>query len=48
MINVLLRAFSKASLDMIDKLVAFHSSIQIVKLDHGKINGSNCCIRRFQ
>ena len=42
MTKVLLKVFSKASLDMIHKLVALHSSIQIVKLDHGKINGSNC------
>ena len=48
MTKVLLKAFSMASLDMIDKLVAFHSIIQIVKLDHGKINGSNYSIRRFQ
>ena len=32
MTKVLLKAFSKASLDMIHKLVALHSSIQIIKL----------------
>ena len=42
MTKVLLKVFSKASLDMISKLVALHSSIQIVKLNHGKINGGNC------
>ena len=47
MTKVLLKAFSKASLYMINKPVALHSSIQIVKLDHGKINGSNCCLRRL-
>ena len=38
MTNVLLKAFSIASLDMINNLVALHLSIQIVKLDYGKIN----------
>ena len=41
MTKVLLKAFSKASLCMISKLVALHSSVKIVKLDHGKINGCN-------
>jgi hypothetical protein len=48
MTKVLLKVFSKAILDMINKLVALHSSIQIVKFIHGKINGSNCCIKRFK
>ena len=48
MTKILLKVFSKAALDMINKLVSLQSSIQVVKLDYGRINGSNCCVRRFQ